>query len=155
MTAKVELRLRGTLDHLRVAWQTGETLIESIPFAEDPEGTRYNILLAVQEMVTNVLRHGYGSSQSGPGADDTPLEIDFEADAGGVTITVRDRGPAFDPTTVDSDPIASDDFPQIEGGYGIMIAKMVMDSLDYERDGEWNVLRMTKLAASPAKQTAS
>ena len=50
MTAKVDLCLQGSMDHLRIVWQTGQTLLESIPFREDPETTRYNVLLAVQEM---------------------------------------------------------------------------------------------------------
>src|SRR5262245_37329417 len=57
MSTRVELRLSGAMDHLRIVWQTGETLLESVPFQDDPDGTRYNVLLAVQEMVTNILRH--------------------------------------------------------------------------------------------------
>ena len=59
MTARVELRLCGAMDYLSITWQLGETLLQPIPFSDDADGTRYNILLAVQEMVTNVLRHAY------------------------------------------------------------------------------------------------
>ncbi len=140
MTAKVELRLCGAMDHLRIAWQTGETLLESIPFEDDPEGTRYNVLLAVQEMVTNVLRHAYRGDEL------KPVLIDFEADEHGVAVRIRDLGPAFDPTVLDATALLERALPEREGGYGIMIAKMVMDELTYAREGAWNVLRMFKAA---------
>ncbi len=73
MTAKLLLHLCGPMDHLRLTWQAAETLLENVPFAEDPESTRYNILLAIQEMVTNILRHGYQDHQ------DQPVEIKLEA----------------------------------------------------------------------------
>ena len=34
--------------------------------------------------------------------------------------------------------------PAESGGYGIHIARLVMDRLDYRRDAGWNILRMTK-----------
>ncbi len=145
MSAKVELLLRGAMDHLRIAWQTGETLLASIPFEEDPEGTRYNVLLAIQEMVTNILRHGYR------GDEQQPVAVHFEVDGDGMTVTLRDQGPAFDPTASTPEP-AGEEFPESEGGYGIMIARMVMDELDYRRDGEWNVLSMTKHTRVTAQQ---
>lgn len=138
MTSQVELRLQGAMDHLRIVWQTGETLLESVPFAEDPDGSRYNVLLAVQEMLTNVLRHGYLGDES------APVTVTFETDESGISVVMRDCGPAFDPLEV---PHVEDvGGPPQEGGYGIMIAKVVMDEVSYERDGSWNVLRMTKAA---------
>lgn len=144
-TAHVQLLLCGPMDHLRLVWQSGETLLESIPFSEDPEGTRYNILLALQEIVTNVLRHGYGGDES------RPVQLSFEASADGFQVTVRDQGPEFDPLNIDL-LRSEEQFPQVEGGFGIMIARMVMDSMDYEREGDWNVLRMRKQVTAPSLQ---
>ena len=146
MTAVVELRLRGSMDHLRIAWQTGETLLESIPFDEDPEGTRYNFLLAVQEMVTNVLRHAYGGVEG----EDDQVVVEFTAADSGMAVVIRDHGPEFNPVQAET-PQESDAMPQ-SGGYGIMIAKMVMDEIGYTRDGAWNVLRMFKSAKAPVGQ---
>ena len=71
MIADVQLTLRGSVDSLRIAWQTGETLLEPVRFEEDPESTRYNILVAVQEMLTNVIRYG------NHGAADQPVQVGF------------------------------------------------------------------------------
>lgn len=143
MTAKVELRLCGPMDHLRLVWQTGETLLESIPFQDDPEGTRYNVLLALQEMVTNVLRHAY------QGDETRPVEVHFEAAGDGIAVTLRDQGPEFNPLDIDS-PAPRDTMQSIpDGGYGIMIARMVMDTIEYRRERGWNVVRMRKVARAP------
>jgi anti-sigma regulatory factor (Ser/Thr protein kinase) len=140
MTATVELHLRGTMDHLRLVWQTGETLLESVPFEEDPEGTRYNVLLALQEMVTNVLRHGYSSNEH------QPVQVVFEARENGFELTLRDRGPEFNPLVVETaeERSGGGEMPTVPGGYGIMITRMVMDSMEYEHRNGWNVLKMRK-----------
>ena len=142
MTASVDLRLSGSMDHLRLVWQTGETLLESIPFSEDPEGTRYNILLALQEMVTNVLRHAYSGDES------KPVELRFCASRQGFEVELRDCGPEFDPLSIPAEAANVAGLPIREGGYGIMITRMVMDSMDYERRQGWNILRMNKSASA-------
>ena len=140
MFSQVAVKLTGPMDHLRLVWQTGETLLDSVPFDEDPEGTRYNVLLALQEMVTNVLRHGYESDES------LPVEVVFELTEDSLQIELRDQGPEFDPVSYVAADREDDDLgmPTEVGGYGIRIAKSVMDQVDYVREGAWNCLRMTK-----------
>lgn len=148
-SAHVKLTLTGSLDHLRIVWQTGEALLEAVPFAGDPEGTRYNFLVSLQEIVTNVLRHGYR------GEEGLPVEVSFTISGQSAVVEVRDRGPAFDPLEFDvaslmGEPSEDDAMPETAGGYGIMIARTVMDRVEYSRDGDWNVLSMEKLADSTA-----
>jgi serine/threonine-protein kinase RsbW len=133
------------MDHLRLVWQTGETLLESVRFEEDPEATRYNILLSLQEMVTNVLRHAYELD------DNKPIEICFSLTADTVEITLRDQGPDFNPLTYDTGGIDIDyGVPLASGGYGIYIAKIVMDEVSYERVDGWNNLRLRKFVGKGA-----
>lgn len=142
MTAQATLQLVGPMEHLRLVWQTGEALLESVPFDDDPEGTRYNILLAVQEMLTNVLRHGYERDET------LPIEVSFRVAADAFAVELRDQGPAFDPLQHDTTELETEaGMPAAAGGFGIHIAKIVMDSLDYRREGEWNVLTMAKFIA--------
>lgn len=148
MTAIVDLELRGTMDHLRVVWQVGETLLGSVPFREDAEGTRYNILLALQEMVTNVLRHAYGGDES------QPVRLQFVAEPGGIEVTLRDQGPPFDPLAFDAGCLDEEGMPVSPGGFGILILKAVMESIDYQRDGDWNVLTMMR-SVRPLKSTTA
>jgi anti-sigma regulatory factor (Ser/Thr protein kinase) len=141
MRAQVLLKLTGPMDHLRLVWQTGETLLESVMFDEDPEATRYNVLVALQEMVTNVLRHAYQLDES------KPLEVLFELADDGLHVTLRDQGPPFDPLCHRPQDGGGDAaMPCEPGGHGIRIACQVMDTVEYARVGVWNELRMGKCA---------
>ncbi|MFM1873984.1 MAG: hypothetical protein RL398_3406 [Planctomycetota bacterium] len=145
MHAQVTLTLSGPMDHLRLVWQAGETLLESVEFDEDPESTRYNILLALQEMVTNVLRHAYGLDER------KPIEVTFRLVEDAMEVELADQGPPFDPLAFQNEvSLAATDedesMPTEVGGYGIHIAKVVMDELGYERRGTANVLSMRKFA---------
>lgn len=142
MTAEVRLRLSGRLDHLRMVWQAAEALLEDVPFREDPVQTRYNLLLATQEAVSNILRHGYHSSPETP-----PIELRLKWDGQVFRIELRDRAAPFDPTQIHGapDPDARDEIP--ESGYGIHIIRAVIDDLHYERIGSENVLVLEKALA--------
>jgi len=145
MFAQVAIKLTGPMDHLRLVWQAGETLLDSVVFDEDPEGTRYNVLLALQEMVTNVLRHGYQLDAS------RPVEVVFELADDSLSIVLRDQGPAFDPLAYDCSAVEAEAGMPVEaGGYGIHIARLVMDRVEYERADGWNVLRLQKCVRAKA-----
>jgi serine/threonine-protein kinase RsbW len=140
MAAQLELRLQGPLDQLQLCWQAGATLLESVPFAEDADAVRYQILLALQEMVTNVLRHAYELDET------LPIVVRFAVDDEAFTIELRDQGPPFDPLQHDLTELLHDEsMPTAAGGFGIHIARLVMDQLHYERRDGWNVLRLAKL----------
>jgi serine/threonine-protein kinase RsbW len=140
MLAQVALKLTGPLDHLRLVWQTGETMLAAVTFDDDPEGTRYQVLLALQEMVTNVLRHAYRLDES------KPVEVTFELTDEQIEIILRDQGPAFDPLGYDTTDLdASDDMLTECGGFGIHIARLVMDRVAYARVDGHNELRLAKL----------
>jgi anti-sigma regulatory factor (Ser/Thr protein kinase) len=134
------------MDQLRIVWQTGETLLESVRFQEDPECSRYNVLLAVQEMLTNVLRYSYHGDCA------QPVQLAFIVSEHRVEITIRDMGPEFNPLEHSTSHLETDDAPLLESGYGIHIAKMVMDDLSYAREDGCNVLRMTRLVGVPVGQ---
>lgn len=139
MRSQVVIKLTGPMDHLRLVWQAGETLLDSVVFEEDPESTRYNVLLAVQEMVTNVLRHGYEMDET------KPIEVSFGLSDETLEIVLRDQGPKFDPLSFDTTECdAAGSMPDEAGGFGIHIARMVMDKVEYAREGGWNTLRLRK-----------
>ncbi|MGE3173638.1 MAG: ATP-binding protein [Planctomycetota bacterium] len=146
MFAQLLLRLTGQMDQLRLVWQTGETLLESVPFQEDAEGTRYHVLLALQEMVTNVLRHAYELDET------LPIEVQFTVTGDSFEVELRDQGPEFDPLEHDTGGLGLvEQMPAEAGGYGIYIARMVMDEVVYARRDGWNTLRMKKLAGASSQ----
>ncbi len=150
VTSSLLLRLVGPLDQLALCWQAGSTMIASVDFGEDSETHRHNVLVALQEMVTNVMRHAYGGDQS------QPIEVEFTVDSRAFAIELRDHGKAFDPLAHDlTDLIEDTSMPQVCGGFGIYFSRLVMDAVTYERRGDCNVLRMEKLVAVPVAERRS
>jgi len=103
------------------------------------EATCGQVSLAVDEAVTNVMRHGYG------GATDQPIWIKVhlaDGDGGhGFTVTVEDRGRQVDPTAIRGREL-EDVRP---GGLGVHIIREVMDRVTYtQREGGGMRLVMSK-----------
>lgn len=141
MNAEVTLRSKGCADHLRMFWQTAESLLEQVPFEEDSAQTRFNILVSIQEAASNVLRHGFGPD------DEPEIELRLRCDARRFEIELRDTAAPFDPTTVWAVPDTSDPLAIPEGGYGIHMMREVLDEIEYRREDGENVLVLTKIVA--------
>ena len=93
--------------------------------------------LAIQEAVTNVLRHAY--------ADREPGRIEFELTREGddVVARIHDEGVPFDPRTARKSTRKPGE--PAEGGYGLPIIAGVMTEIDYEFvPGKGNVLVLRK-----------
>ncbi len=140
MNAEVDLELNGELDFLRLAWQAAECVLDRILFEEDEEQCRYNLLLAIQEALTNSLRHGYG--------DEAPerkwIGLRIRVHEGCLRIEIRDRAFPFDPTVVPDLQDTPEGEVLPEGGYGLRIIRAVTDRLTYRREEEMNVLVLEK-----------
>jgi len=93
-------------------------------------------ILAVNEAVTNVVRHGYG-----PGADGE-IRLLVAVENGDAVFVLRDFAEAFDPGGSDDSALGE----LRPGGYGRPLMEMIMDSLAYHRDvaAGANVLEMRK-----------
>ena len=104
---------------------------EKLEEPEDPE-ISLCVQLVLEELVTNVLRHGYRGKEG-------PIHLTVEQDEGGIALTLRDRAPAFNPLAwrgrIDR---------KGEGKRGLPLVRRLSDRLEYERTeaGE-NILRCT------------
>ncbi len=102
----------------------------------------FGLSLALEECGSNVVNHAL---QHDP-AQTFLVSIQRADDT--VILELRDRGPAFDPTAAPEVPLeADDDLPP--GGWGIPLIRRYLDAIDYRRDGDENVLRLTKHVARP------
>ena len=90
--------------------------------------------LAVEEAVTNVIRHAHATS----------IRLDSEVRDGVLHVTLTDDGQPFDPTQApDVDTTVPAD-QRVEGGLGILFMRHMSDALTYRREGERNVLTIKK-----------
>jgi anti-sigma regulatory factor (Ser/Thr protein kinase) len=127
---------------------TVERLTESIGFT--PEECRA-VTLAVDEALTNIIRHAYG------GRADRPIEVYFRsvrqqdgASSGkGIEILLCDRGPAIEQEKLCGR--ALDDVKP--GGLGLHFIQQSMDLVEYQRANGTNRLRLVKYVCPPKQES--
>lgn len=132
----IRLSLESDPEMLQVVRAAVEKLAELAGFGEHD---RCEIVLSVDEGLTNVIRHAY------KGRHNMPVEIaisHFDAtDGGGIRVIVRDYGPEVDPGQI-VEPEKDDLVP---GGMGLRIMRACMDEIAYRRaEGGGMILAMTK-----------
>ena len=103
--------------------------------------------VAVDEACTNIIEHGYEGEDRG--------EIDVRCSwvaPGSLVIELRDTAQPFDPDSIPTpDPKLSLDL-RSEGGWGVYFIARMMDSVEYRREEEVNILRMTKMQRAENQQ---
>jgi len=97
------------------------------------------LMLAVEETASNVVNHAYQRN-----AQQTfRLKLQHHGDR--FVVELRDHGPAFDPLQATAPDLETDPDERDIGGLGIHLVRQYIEDLHYAREGEENVLRMTKL----------
>ena len=97
-----------------------------------------NLNLALEEMVSNIIRHGK------PQQADDNIALKAESNGEEITFTLSDNGIEFDSTTkgdLDTDVNPAE---RKLGGMGIFIVKNIMDQVTYQRLNGRNVVVMKK-----------
>jgi serine/threonine-protein kinase RsbW len=89
--------------------------------------TRYNSELVFEEIVTNIIRHGYADDQ------EHEIALTLLVHDGDVTLGFEDDGAAFDPRDRPSDPRAGSGLDAREGGHGLGLVRKATRRIDYER----------------------
>jgi two-component system OmpR family response regulator len=108
---------------------------------------------AVMEMGGNAIEWGHRKNA------DLPLNITYRIDAEAVTLVIRDQGPGFNPEDVphaaqEEDPIGHLEVRSAlgirEGGFGIMLARGLVDEFRYNETGNEVTLVKRFEAGSPS-----
>jgi anti-sigma regulatory factor (Ser/Thr protein kinase) len=95
-----------------------------------------DVVQAVDEAATNVIRHGY-AGRSGP------IEVTLAEGDGAVRVEIADRAPAFDPTRVGAPDLTSAHVRP--GGMGIHLIRAATDTMEHRpRPGGGNVLTLVR-----------
>lgn len=103
-----------------------------------PEAAIAPVLIASDEVVSNVLDHGGG------GRPHPSVEVRVRVADGRITVRIADDGVAFNPIPADTPDTSLGIDDRAIGGLGIHLVKTLMDSVDYDRSGGRNHLRFSK-----------
>lgn len=97
--------------------------------------------LVLEEVFANIVMH---ASQPGTACR---VEVSLGLGADGVTMTVEDDGPEFDPLSRPLPDLAAGVAERPVGGLGVFLVRRMMDAVTYQRAGTRNRLTMTKSVA--------
>jgi len=101
-------------------------------------GVTMSLNLALEEAVTNVMMYAYPEGTVGLVIVEASLEEDT------LVFVLRDKGKPFDPTAAPEADITLGVEERPIGGLGIFLVRQIMDSVRYVREGDENVLILTK-----------
>ena len=104
-----------------------------------PRKAIQGLMLAVEEMASNVVNHAYQRD-----AQQT-FRLTLQHHGDRFVVELRDHGPAFDPLHAAAPDLESDPDERDIGGLGIHLVRHYIEDLRYAREGNENVLLMTKL----------
>lgn len=134
-TGEIHFDLRSEVDYLQ---QVNDLLADLYAHTPLTERQIKDLRQAVMEMGGNAIEWGHRKNA------DLPLRITYRIGKDAVTLVIKDQGPGFDRGNLshaaqDEDPIAHLDVRNElglrEGGFGIMLAKGLVDDFRYNDIG--------------------
>jgi DNA-binding response OmpR family regulator len=145
---EINFDIRGELSYLQ---QVNDMLADL--FAHTPLTDRQvkEVRQAVMEMGNNAIEWGHRKNA------DLPLRITYRIDPQAVTLVIKDQGPGFNPGDIphaasEEDPIGHlevrSELGIREGGFGIMLARGLVDEFRYNDKG--NEVTLVKRFDAPA-----
>jgi serine/threonine-protein kinase RsbW/sigma-B regulation protein RsbU (phosphoserine phosphatase) len=97
----------------------------------------YRLTLSLDEIVSNVIRHGYSDTS------DHVVEVRLSIHDGVVTSVIEDDGHPYDPRESPEPDLSMPVEQRGPGGLGIFLVRQMMDSIDYARRDGKNILTVT------------
>ena len=102
--------------------------------------TAMNINLALEEAVSNIIFYAYPGGET-----EHTITVRYSMKDNELHFDIYDRGIPFDPTAkADADVSLNAEERKI-GGLGIFLVKQIMDRVEYQRKGDENILKLTKI----------
>lgn len=104
-----------------------------------PEAIVENIILAVDEACTNIIKHAYNLSPEG----EIVIKIDYDEEK--FMVTIIDYGNSFDPNRVPLPDLQKYYREHRVGGLGMYLMKSLMDDVTYTSiPGKYNQVLLSK-----------
>lgn len=140
----MEARFPGTLESLPLLHDAVARFCGGQAVRPD---AAFKIDLALEEVFSNIVRHGYG--------DGRPHEIAVRIERlrGRVRIQVDDDGRPFDPLRAPEADVAAPLDERRPGGLGIHLVRRLLDQIRYQRRPDGNRLILVKRLGAEERST--
>ena len=132
----VQIRIPATYQSLKSLEQPVEGVLAGVEVLAEPESTAYNVLLALHELCTNIIRHAYVGE---PGWIAIAMRIERQPLQ--LRISVLDQGSH----TFDLNQWLAPDLSEpSNGGMGLWLITQLMDEVQYQPcagDNRWHLVK--------------
>ena len=98
----------------------------------------HDLNLALEEILTNIISYGYTDNL------EHEIKVRLSVQPGEIKAEVEEDGQPFNPLEAPKPDTAKPLEERTIGGLGIHLVRKLMDSLEYKRQGERNLLTMKK-----------
>lgn len=134
MHEEIRFVLRNDLGELARAGELAGSLLERAGIAESEA---YATQLALEEILSNVIRHGYEV------AGLHEISVCLRAGSGQVELEVEDDGRPFDPLSAPEVDLGVPLEERRVGGLGIHLVRRMAKEIRYRRSGDKNRIQVT------------
>ncbi len=135
MTVTVELLISADIGEIARVQEAVAGLAGEAPL---PPRASHVLSVALDELLSNVIVHGYGGQAVGQS-----IGIRIEREASKVRVEIVDRARPFDPTTADTPDLGGALESREIGGLGIHLVRTLVQGLSYDRGPGENRTRFT------------
>ncbi len=119
--------------------ETVAATVEAIAEEWDiPMAVSMNLNLVLEELVTNIIFYGYDDQ------NEHQIIIRLSMDNRVITIQLEDDGKEFNPLLLADPNIGGTLEERKIGGLGIFFVRKIMDDMAYRREGNKNILTISK-----------
>lgn len=139
--------VRSTTDHLREVRTFVEAAARQFGFGDEEVA---NIVLAVDEACTNIIKHAYGGSATGE------IHVTVVREDRSFEVQIHDTGQPFDPEAIHAPNLKQHLSEYRRGGLGVYLMRRLMDRVEYSiRPGKPNEVRLTKFLGPSSANTGT
>ncbi|MFA7289650.1 MAG: ATP-binding protein [Melioribacteraceae bacterium] len=131
----LELSVKSSTDNLSVVRNFIKSTALSLGYSNATVG---NIILAVDEACTNIIKHAYKYSPAGD------IDIELNLSTNKFIITILNSGIEFDPNLIPEPDIKEYYKQRRIGGLGMYLMKKMMDEVIYSKNKNRNQVKMVK-----------
>lgn len=135
MTSRLEVAVDNRLDEIERLSHLVEEFGRAHALSDD---VIHALNLALDELITNVIVHGYEDAQP------HPISVRLWRDDDTVGVEMEDDGRAFNPLEVPPPDLDAPIEERKVGGLGLFLVRAMMDQVEYRREQDRNIVTLRK-----------